>query len=99
MFEQNLVSKIICAVVVFFLVQLSILWYNVERLDEKKLTIEAEIELLERKQDALRVKNWNIQRDIDRLELRYSHLQQRSSLMPFLYLYHFYMVVKTVCET
>lgn len=76
MFERNLVSKAILAVVLFFLAQLSIFWFNIERMDDKKLTLEAEIHLLERKRDLLRAKIFDSEKVVYRLEVQLKNLKR-----------------------
>lgn len=77
MFEQNVVFKVICAVGLFFLMQLMFFWSKLENLDDKKLTIEAEIETLTRKRDNLQMKSWNLQKDIHRMELRLQQIEEK----------------------
>lgn len=84
MFDRNLISKSILAVVLFFLAQLSIFWFNVERLDDKKLTLEAEIHLLERKRDLLRAKIFDSEKAVYRLEVQLKGLKQRFVLFKVL---------------
>ncbi|VDK44567.1 unnamed protein product [Anisakis simplex] len=77
MLDQSVVFKVICAVGLFFLMQLMFFWSKLENLDEKKLTIEAEIETVIRKRDNLQMKSWELQKDIHRMELRLQQIEQK----------------------
>lgn len=68
MVEQSLIVRILCAIGLFFIVQISLFWSKLENLDDKKLTIEAEIEMLIRKRDGLNMKIWSLEKDIYRME-------------------------------
>ncbi|KHN87042.1 putative glucuronosyltransferase sqv-8 [Toxocara canis] len=77
MLDQSVVFKVICAVGLFFLMQLMFFWSNLENLDDKKLTIEAEIDTLIRKRDNLQMKSWELQKDIHRMELRLQQIEEK----------------------
>lgn len=66
--DEGLVFKVICAVGLFFVMQLGFFWTKLENLDDKKLTVEAEIAMLSRKRDELNKKIWMLEKDVYRLE-------------------------------
>lgn len=63
------------AVVMFFLCQLCFMISRVQNLDEEKITLEAEIQTLERKRDSLFMDIANKQREILRLDRREEQLE------------------------
>ncbi|MFH4975449.1 hypothetical protein AB6A40_002158 [Gnathostoma spinigerum] len=75
MIDQNLIFRVLCAVGLFFLVQVMFFWSKLGNLDDTKLTIEAEIEMLTRKRNGLQMKTWELEKDIHRLQLRLNQIE------------------------
>ncbi|CAJ0581586.1 unnamed protein product, partial [Mesorhabditis spiculigera] len=69
--------RILCAIGLFFLVQFFYVFSKVERLDEGKLTLEAEVLMLERKRDLMRTKLNDLERETYRSEKKLQSVENR----------------------
>uniref|UniRef100_A0A0N5ABY0 Galactosylgalactosylxylosylprotein 3-beta-glucuronosyltransferase n=1 Tax=Syphacia muris TaxID=451379 RepID=A0A0N5ABY0_9BILA len=76
MFGKDIAEKAVLAILLFFIVQLSIFWFNIGRMGDKKLTLEAEIQQLERKKDLLRIDVFDSEKYLYRLQKQIKNLHQ-----------------------
>jgi len=77
MVDQNLIFKVLIAVALFFVMQLGLFWSKLQSMDDRKLTVQAVIETLERRRDELQMKNWDLERQNHRLQLKMDQFDAR----------------------
>ncbi|CAJ0955557.1 unnamed protein product, partial [Mesorhabditis belari] len=74
---NSLAFRIVGAIALFFIVQLFYVFSKVETLDDGKMTLEAEVHMLERKRDSVRMRLNDLEREAYRSEKKLQQLEMK----------------------